>query len=156
MSYKNINSYQLYQLPRQIVKCPKEIQEIESFDKKTTLSTDDYLRAEWKKGDMHCMLNVALRIKQIETKTVSLTRGGSKTVTNIMATNDSLFEVHITGWEPYTEFLAELQIGGTYLFSNLYVKDLGSVIYGNTGYALGYRFGSDIRAIIQNSENNSN
>lgn len=147
--FKSVNTQQLYQLPRQLIKCPPSIKNIEAFDKKTDLSSDDFLSAEWKGIDRQCMVNVALRIKQLETKNVNLSRGGTKTVTNILASNDSLFEVHISVWEPYAEELSGLEIGANYLFSNLYIRDPGIVMFGNTGYALGYRFGSDVRAIIK-------
>ena len=69
--------------------------------------------------------------------------------TNVIATNDGLFDVHIRGWEPHAEKLFELQPWAIYLFSNLYVREPGSIFYGNARYLLGFNNGSTVRIVIR-------
>lgn len=148
----NITFNQLNQLPRQINKCPASISSNTEavFDQKTGLTTDDFLRAEWNSREKHCMTNVALRIKLIETKMVNLSNGETKMVTNLLATNDRLFEVHVRGWDPYAEKLSGLLADSAYLFSNLYVREPADFVYGgNTGYLLGFQNGSSVRKIFE-------
>ena len=84
----NINSItfnQLSQLPHQISKCPTSIQKIDVVDHKTGLAPNEYLSAEWNAQEKHSMMNVPLRIKETEVKTVTISDGGSRMVTNIIA-----------------------------------------------------------------------
>lgn len=39
------------------------------------------------------------------------------------------------------------------MFSNVYLKDVGSSFIGSTGYTLAYRFGSDVRRVEKRPEN---
>ena len=155
----NINSIyfnQLSQLPHQISKCPTSIQKIDVVDHKTGLAPNEYLSAEWNALEKHYMMNVPLRIKETEVKTVTISDGGSKMVTNIIATNDGLFDVHIRGWEPHAKKLFELQPGAIYLFSNLYIREPGAFVYGNAGYLLGFNNGSSVRMIIRPNSSTKN
>ena len=103
---------QLDKLSRQVKLCPDEIIELNRYvDEKTGLTTDEFLQAGWRANLQHCMMNVVLLVKQIETKTVGLSGGRNKDVCNIFATNGSLCELQITAWEPYSEQLAGLEKG---------------------------------------------
>lgn len=51
------------------------------------------------------------RIKQIETKFVRLPGDSLKQVTNIIATNDSIYDIQITGWDSYAAQLSHLEQG---------------------------------------------
>ena len=153
LSKNSINLNQMHQLPRQLIKCPASIPNIEPFDHKTGLTTDDYLRGEWNGQDKHYMMNVALRVKLINTKTINLTDGGTRMITNVLASNDGIFEVHIRAWEPYAEKLSGLLANTVYLFSNLYVREPGNIIYGNTGYLLSFHGGSIVRKIVRQTKN---
>ena len=148
-SINSINFNQLSQLPHQISKCPASIQKIDVFDHKSGLATNEYLSAEWNAQEKHYMMNVPLRIKQTEVKTVTISDGGSRMVTNVIATNDGLFDVHIRGWEPHAKKLFELQPGSIYLFSNLYIREPGAFVFGNAGYLLGFNNGSTVRSVIR-------
>ena len=78
--------HDLDKLPRQILKFPDEIVDLENlFDKETGLSTNEFLLAPWKPDEFHTLHNVVLRVKQIETKAANLKHGKTKTVTNILA-----------------------------------------------------------------------
>jgi hypothetical protein len=105
--------HQLISLPRQLKNCPASVQQIENlFDSETGLIVDEYLKADWNPDPKarHCMRNVTLRIKDVDTKTVSIPGGALKTVTNVTATN-GMFDVQITAWEKYGDLLANLEIG---------------------------------------------
>ena len=67
-------------------------------------------------------------------------------ITNVLASNDGIFKVHV--WEPYAEKLSGLLADTVYLFSNLYVREPGNIIYGNTGYLLSFYGGSIVRKIV--------
>ena len=64
-----------------------------------------------------------------------------------------IFEVHIRAWEPYAEKLSGLLADTVYLFSNLYVREPGNIIYGNTGYLLSFHSGSIVRKIVRQTKN---
>lgn len=155
-SINSFNFNQLSQLPHQISKCPVSIQKIDVVDHKSGLATNEYLSAEWNAQEKHYMMNVPLRIKETEVKTVTISDGGSRMVTNVIATNDGLFDVHIRGWEPHAKKLFELQPGSIYLFSNLYIREPGSIVYGNTGYLLGFNNGSTVRMVMRQNGTTKN
>lgn len=110
-SNENIYFHQLTKLPQQITRCPKAIRHIypgtNQFNRKSGLTTDDYLRAGWEPS--HNMMNVVLRVKQVEFKIVALLDGKRIEVTNLMCTNDSVFNVQITAWGLYARNLSNLQ-----------------------------------------------
>ena len=99
------------------------------------------------------MMNVALRVKFINTKAINLTDVGTRMITNRLASNDGIFEVHIRAWELYAEKLSGLLVDTVYLFSNLYVRESGNIIYENTGYLLSFHGGSIVRKIVRQTKN---
>lgn len=125
--------HKLDKLPKQVTKCPDEIFELQSyFDKETGLSTDEYLNAPWRANLHHYMMNVVLRIKQIEKKSVGLSGNRNKEVCNILGSNGT-YDVQITAWEPYSDHLSELKKGEVnfiyYFFTKSNLIDLHILQY---------------------------
>ena len=79
---RSIQTPQLVKLPLQTAKCPTEIGSIEQIDKKTWLTSDEYLGAPWSAKEKHYMMHLLVLINQCETKTVRLPKGGEKLLTN--------------------------------------------------------------------------
>ena len=72
------------------------------------MSSDEYVGAAWSYRDKRYTMNLVVFIRQLETKTVKLPTGGEKLVTNVIACNNSLHEIQLSGWDLYAEQLAQM------------------------------------------------
>ena len=77
-------------------------------DKTTGMSSDEYVGAAWSCRDKHYMMNLVVCIRQLVTKTAKLPTGGEKLVTNVIACNNSLYEIQLSGRDVYAEQLAQM------------------------------------------------
>ena len=105
---KEIRAEQLVKLPRQNARCAAAVSQIDPIDKRTGMSSDEYVGAAWSCRDKHYMMNLVVCIRQLETKTAKLPTGGEKLVTNVIACNNSLHEIQLSGWDQYAEQLAQI------------------------------------------------
>lgn len=100
---------QILNLPRQESKCPANCATVEPFDKRTGLTSDQFLSCGWSAARQEYIKNSVFLVRQVENKNVKL-QAGYKEVTNVLAVTSGMQELQISAWESYAPLLASCEV----------------------------------------------